>query len=141
MLNTGCGGDRVETGSPEEALLRIKEKGNSNSVLQFYTAETVALLKKYMGLTGMRSETSVDILSFIPEGAEYRITGKKSEKDSCSLTITFVKHPSENAAGQSVGIKMVKENNNWKIDRKDDLKRLIDAYEKRGVEGYLKKIR
>lgn len=141
LLVFSCGGEKVESGSPEEVLLRIKEKGNSNGVLQFYTDDTISLLKKYVSLTGMKKETSVDILSFIPERSEYRISEKRVEADICNLTLNFIKHPSENAVGQPVSIRLVRMNKNWKIDRSEDFRRLIDTFEKRGIEGYLKNIR
>ena len=141
LIFCGCGREKVEAGSPEEALSFVRDKGNSDKVLNFYTDETVNLMKKYMKMTGMKSETSVDILSFIPEGAEYNITGKKIEGNKCFLNLVFTKHNSENAMGQVIAIQMVKDGNSWKIDRKDDFKKLIDSYEKKGIENYLKKIK
>jgi hypothetical protein len=141
LLITGCGRDKIEAGSPEEVLSFIKEKGNSESVFDFYTDDTISFMKKYMKITGMKSETSADILSFIPEGAEYNISGKKIEGDKCSLNLTFTKHGSENAMGQIVPVRMIKEGKSWKIDRKDDFKKLIESYEKKGAEGYLNRIK
>lgn len=141
VIIAGCGRDKIEAGSPEEVLSFIKEKGNSETVLDFYTDDTVSLMKKYVKLTGMKNETAVDILSFIPEGAEYNISGRKIEGDMCSLNLTFTKHGSENAMGQVVPIRMVKEGKSWKIDRKDDFKKLIESYEKKGAEGYLNRIK
>lgn len=141
LIFAGCGRDKIEAGSPEEVLSFIKEKGNSETVLDFYTDDTIDLMKKYVKITGMKSETSVDILSFIPEGAEYNISGRKIEGDKCSLNLIFTKHSSENAMGQVVPVRMVKEGKSWKIDRKDDFKKLIESYEKKGAEGYLNRIK
>jgi len=141
IICSGCGRDKIEAGSPEEVLSFIREKGNSETVLDFYTDETVTLMKKYMKMTGMKNETSVDILSFIPEGAEYTISGKKIEGDNCFLNIAFTKHSSENASGQIITILMIKDGKSWKIDKKDDFKKLIDSYEKRGTEEYLNRIK
>jgi len=141
LVFCNCGRDKIEAGSPEEALAFVREKGNSETILNFYTDETVSLMKKYMKITGMKSETSVDILSFIPEGAEYNITGKKIEGEKCFLNIVFTRHSSENAMGQVVAVRMVKDGKSWKIDRTDDFKKLIDSYEKKGIENYLNKIK
>lgn len=141
LISSGCGRDRVEAGSPEEVLSFIREKGNSETVLDFYTDETVSLMKKYMKTTGMKSETPADILSFIPEGAEYNITGKKIEGNICHLNLVFTKHSAENAMGQSVSLKMIKDGKSWKIDRRDDFKKLLDSYEKKGAENYLNRIK
>lgn len=141
LLIPGCGREKTEAGSPEEVLSFIREKGNSQAVLDFYTDETVSLMKKYMKITGMKSETSVDILSFIPEGAEYNITGKKAEGNTCSLNLVFTRHGSENAVGETVAVKMIKEGKSWKIDRKEDFKKLIESYEKKGAENYLNRIK
>lgn len=141
LIVAGCGRDKIEAGSPEEVLSFIKEKGNSGTVLDFYTDDTIDLMNKYMKITGMKSETSADILSFIPEGAEYNISGRKIEGDKCSLYLTFTKHGSENAMGQVVPVHMVKEGKSWKIDRKDDFKKLIESYEKKDAEGYLNRIK
>jgi len=137
----GCGREKIEAGSPEEVLSLVREKGNSRSVLDFYTDDTVSLMKKYVKITGMKSETSVDILSFIPEGAEYNITGKKIEGNTCSLNVVFTRHGSENAIGETAAVKMIKEGKSWKIDRKDDFKKLIESYEKKGTENYLNRIK
>lgn len=141
FIFAGCGRDKFEAGSPEEVLLFIKEKGNSQTVLDFYTGETVSLMKKYMKISGMKNETSVDILSFIPEGAEYEVTGKKIEGNVCYLDIIFTKHSSENAVGQIVALKMVKEGNTWKIEKKDDFKKLIESYENKKAAEYLNRIK
>ncbi len=141
LIYTGCGREKIEAGSPEEVLSLIREKGNSQNILDFYTDDTVRLMKKYMKITGMKNETSVDILSFIPEGAEYNISGKKIEGNSCSLNLTFTKHVSENAIGQNIAVRMEKDGKSWKIDRENDFKKLIESYEKKGAEDYLNKIK
>lgn len=141
LIIVGCGRDKIEAGSPEEVLSFIKEKGNSDTIFDFYTDDTVSLMKKYVKITGMKSETGADILSFIPGDAEYNISGRKIEGDKCSLNLTFTKHGSENAMGQVVPVRMVKEGKSWKIDRKDDFKKLIESYEKKGAEGYLNRIK
>jgi len=141
LLYTGCGKLKVEADSPEEVLSFIREKGNSASILDFYTNDTISQVNKYVKITGMKNETAADILSFIPEGAEYNVTGKKIEGSNCYISIIFTKHTSENAIGQSVDLRMVKEGKSWKIDRKDDFKKLIESYEKKGVENYLNRIK
>jgi len=141
LIYSGCGREKIEAGSPEEVLSFVRDKGNSETVLDFYTDDTVSLMKKYMKMTGMKKETSVDILSFIPEGAEYSISGKKIEGNSCSLNLTFTKHNSENAMGQVIAIRMIKDGKSWKIDRKDDFKKLIESYEKKGADDYLNRIK
>ncbi len=137
----GCGRDKAEAGSPEEVLSFVRDKGNSGAVLDFYTDDTVSLMKRYMKITGMKSDTSVDILSFIPDGAEYSITAKKIDGNICTMSIVFTKHGSENAVGQTVSVRMIKEGKSWKIDRKDDFKKLIDSCEKKGTESYLNRIK
>ncbi len=141
LIYSGCGRGKIEAGSPEEVLTFVRDKGNSESVLDFYTDDTISLMNKYMKLTGMKSESSIDILSFIPEDTEYSISGKTIEGDTCFLNIVFSKHSTENGMGQVISLKMVKEGNSWKIDRKDDFKKLIESYEKRGAEEYLNRIR
>ena len=141
LISSGCGRKRIEAGSPEEVLTFVRDKGNSETVLDFYTEDTISLMKKYVKMTGMKSETSVDILSFIPEGAEYDIIGKKIEGDICYINLVFTKHSSENAMGQVIALKMIKKGNSWKIDKKDDYKKLINSYENKGVEDYLNKIK
>lgn len=141
LVYSGCSRGKIEAGSPEEVLSFIREKGNSEAVLDFYTDDTVSLMKKYMKMTGMKSETSIDILSFIPEDAEYSISGKTIDGNTCFLNVVFSKHNSENGMGQIISVKMIKESKSWKIDRKDDFKRLIDSYEKKGAEEYLNRIR
>jgi len=141
LIYSGCGRGKIEAGSPEEVLTFVRDKGNSESVLDFYTDDTISLMNKYMKLTGMKSEASIDILSFIPEDAEYSISGKTIEGDTCFLNIVFSKHSTENGMGQVISLKMVKDGKSWKIDRKDDFKKLIESYEKRGAEEYLNRIR
>lgn len=141
MIFSGCGRDKIEAGSPEEVLSFVKEKGNSDTVLDFYTDDTVNLMKKYVKITGMKKETSVDMLSFISEGSEYAVTGKKIDGDSCLLNIVFTRHNSENAVGQMIEIRMIKDGKSWKIDRKRDFEKLIESYEKKGAEDYLNMIR
>jgi len=138
---SGCSRGKIEAGSPEEVLSFVREKGNSETVLDFYTDDTISLMKKYMKLTGMKSETSIDILSFIPEDAEYSISGKTIDGNICFLNIVFSKHNSENGMGQIISVKMIKDGKSWKIDRRDDFKKLIDSYEKKGAEEYLNRIR
>jgi len=141
LIYSGCGREKIEAGSPEEVLSLVREKGNSESVLDFYTDDTVNLLKKYTKITGMKSETSVDVLSFIPEGSEYKINGKKIDDNNCSLNIIFTKHVSENAIGQIIAVQMIKDGKSWKIDRKNDFKKLIESYEKKGADDYLNRIK
>lgn len=141
LLYSSCGREKIEAGSPEEVLSFVREKGNSEAVLDFYTDDTINLMKKYMKLTGMKNETSVDMLSFIPEGSEYNIAGKKIEGDVCFINLIFTKHRSENGMGQIIILKMVKDGSSWKIDRKDDFKKLIESYDKKGAEDYLNRIK
>jgi CRISPR/Cas system type I-B associated protein Csh2 (Cas7 group RAMP superfamily) len=141
LFFSGCGRGKIEAGSPEEVLSLIRDKGNSQAVLDYYTDETISLMNKYVKMTGMKNEASIDILSFIPESSEYSISGKTVEGDTCYLNLVFSKHTSENGIGQVISLKMIKEGDSWKIDRKDDFKKLIDSYEKRGAEEYLNRIR
>ena len=89
----------------------------------------------------MKNESAVNILSFIPVNSEYTITDRKIDDRRCFMNLIFTKHNSENAIGLAIAIKMVKEGKNWKIDRKNDFEKLIESYEKKGAEDYLKKIR
>jgi hypothetical protein len=141
MLTAGCVKKKFEAGSPEEVLNKIKEKGNSMSVMDFYTEDTIIIMKKYMKMTGMKTEASVDVLSFIPENSEYNVIDKKIEGSNCTMNLVFSKHSSENAMGYTVAVKMVKEGNAWKIDRKDDFRTLVESFEKKGAEAYLDRIR
>jgi len=141
LFDSGCGKKKIEAGSPEEVLSFVREKGNSETVFDFYTDETLTYMKKYVKLTGMQKETSVDILSFIPEGAEYNVSGKTVEGNKCNLNIVFTKHSSENGMGQVVALQMIKEGNSWKIDRAEDFKKLIKSYERKGTDEYLNKIK
>jgi CRISPR/Cas system type I-B associated protein Csh2 (Cas7 group RAMP superfamily) len=141
VMLVSCGKGKIEAGSPEEVLSLVKERGNGMGVFELYTDDTISLMKKYMKITGMKNETSADILSFIPEGAEYKINSKKIDGNRCDIEIVFTKHGSENASGQVIMLKMRKKGNGWKIDREDDFRKLIDSYEKRGVENYLDRIR
>lgn len=139
-ISSGCG-KKIEAGSPEEVLFLLKEKGGTSGVMQLYSGETVSSLKKYMKLTGMSEESATDVLGFIPADSEYDITGKKIEGETALLRLRFRKHRTENLAGYTVEIRMVKDGSAWKIDRAADFKTLIKAYEKGGAENYLKNIR
>jgi hypothetical protein len=141
LFPSGCGKKKIEAGSPEEVLSFIKEKGNSVAVFDFYTDDTVSLMKKYMKMSGMKDETSTEILSFIPENSEYNITDRKIEGKNCSMNLIFTRHKSENAVGLLIPVKMVKEGKSWKIDRKIDFQKLIESYEKKGAEVYLDRIK
>ena len=137
----GCGKKKFAAGSPEEVLTFIKDKGQTESVFDFYTDDTIKLMKRYIKITGMKNESAVNILSFIPEKSEYNLTGRKIEGRNCSMNLIFTTHNSENAVGLVIPVNMVKEGNIWKIDRKKDFERLIDSYEKKGGEDYLKRIK
>ena len=137
----GCGKKSFEAGSPEEVLSLIKDKGRTESVFGLYTNDTISMMKKYINISGMKNESAVNILSFIPEKSEYTITDRKIDDKHCSMNLVFTKHDSENAVGLVIAINMVKEGKNWKIDRKNDFEKLIESYEKKGAEEYLKKIR
>ncbi len=141
LFYSGCGRGKIAAGSPEEVLSFVREKGNSETVLDFYTDDTIALMNKYMKMTGMKSEASIDVLSFIPENSEYTVSGKTIEGDTCYINLVFSRHVSENGIGQVISLKMIKEGDSWKIDRKDDFRKLIESYEKKGAEEYLNKIR
>lgn len=140
LLAQGCG-KKIEAGSPEEVLFLLKEKGGTSGVMDLYTDSTVSSLKRYMKLTGMSEESSTDVLGFIPADASYEITGKKIEEDAAYLKLRFTKHRTENLAGHTLEIKMVRDGKTWKIDREDDFSRLVKAYESGGAERYLKNIR
>jgi hypothetical protein len=141
LIYSGCGRGKIAAGSPEEVLSFVREKGNSQTVLNFYTDDTISLMNKYMKMTGMKSEASIDILSFIPENSEYSVSGKTIEGDICYMNLVFSRHVSENGPGQVISLKMIKEGDSWKIDRKDDFRKLIESYEKKGAEEYLNRIR
>jgi hypothetical protein len=136
-----CGKDKVEAGSPEEVLVFIKDRNKSESIFDLYTAETISLAKEYKKITGMKDESLVDALSFIPKDSEYDITEKKIEGGRYSLKFIFKKHPSENALAQIIELVMINDGKNWKIDKKDDYIRLIDSYKKRDADKYLKSIK
>lgn len=140
LLSYGCG-KKIEAGSPEEVLLLLKEKGGTSEVMQLYSDDTVSALRKYMKLTGMSEESATDVLGFIPADSEYRITGKKIEGETAQIRLQFTRHRTENLAGYTVDIRMVKEDKAWKIDREGDFKALIKSYENKGAENYLKNIR
>ncbi len=141
LFYSGCGRGKIAAGSPEEVLSFVREKGNSQTVMDFYTDDTISLMNKYMKMTGMKNEASIDILSFIPENSEYNVSGKTIEGDTCYLNLVFSKHTSENGIGQVISLKMIKEGDSWKIDKKDDFRKLIESYEKKGAEEYLNRIR
>lgn len=138
---SGCGKKKFEAGSPEEVLSLIKEKGKNESVFDFYTDDTIKLMKKYIKISGMKNESAVRLLGFIPEDSEYNVTGRRIEGNNCSMNLMFTKHSSENAMGFSIVINMVKEGKGWKIDRKKDFEKLIESLEKKDAEGYLKRIK
>ena len=136
-----CGKDKVETGSPEEVLIFIKDKSRNEAIFDLYTAETISFAKEYKKITGMMDESLIDSLSLIPKESEYDITEKKIEGDRCSIKFVFTKHPSENARAQIIELAMINDGKNWKIDKKDDYIRLIDSYKKRDADRYLKNIK
>jgi hypothetical protein len=141
ILSGSCGKKKIEAGSPEEVLFLIREKGQTESVFDYYTDDTIQLLKKYIKITGMKKESAVNILSFIPAKSEYNIQDRKIDDRNCSMKLVFTRHTSENAVGLAIAINMVKEGKSWKIDRGKDFKQLIESYEKKGAEDYLKKIK
>ena len=136
-----CGRDKIEAGSPEEVLIFIKDKSRSEAIFALYTAETIGLAKEYKKITGMKDESLIDSLSFIPKGSEYDIVDKKIEGDRASIKFVFTKHPSENAQAQIIELRMINDGKNWKIDKKDDYTRLIDSYKKRDADRYLNNIK
>ncbi len=140
IIPGGCG-KKIEAGSPEEVLSLVKEKGGTSEVMHLYTDSTVSSLRKYMKLSGMTEESATDVLGFIPADSEYRITGRKIEGEAAFIKLQFTKHHTENVAGYTVDLKMIKEGNSWKIDREQDFKTLIKAYENGGAEKYLNNIR
>ncbi len=140
FTQAGCG-KKIEAGSPEEVLFLLKEKGGTSEVMQLYTDDTISYLKKYMKLTGMSEESATDVLGFIPADAEYEITGKKIEDETAFIKLRFKKHHTENLAGYTLDLKMIREDVSWKIERADDFKKLVAAYEKNGAENYLKNIK
>lgn len=140
ILTPACG-KKIEAGSPEEVLFLLKEKGGTSEVMHLYTDDTVSYLRKYMKLTGMSEESATDVLGFIPSDSEYDITSKKIDGETALLKLRFRKHHTENLAGYTLDVRMNKDGKAWKIDREDDFKTLIKAYESRGAENYLKNIR
>ncbi|HOP30362.1 MAG TPA: hypothetical protein PKZ64_12395 [Spirochaetota bacterium] len=140
ILSPACG-KKIEAGSPEEVLFLLKEKGGTSQVMNLYTDGTVSSLRRYMKLTNMSEESAADVLGFIPSDSSYEITGKKIEAEKAILTLRFTKHHTENLAGYTMEIKMVKDGKSWKIDRESDFQKLVKAYESGGAERYLKNIR
>jgi hypothetical protein len=140
ILAQGCG-KKIEAGSPEEVLFLLKEKGGTSEVMNLYTDGTVSSLKRYMRLTKMSEESATDVLGFIPADAAYDITEKKIEGDNAVLKLRFTKHHTENLAGYTMEINMVKDGKAWKINREPDFDKLVKAYESGGAERYLKNIR
>ncbi len=140
ILTPGCS-KKIEAGSPEEVLFLLKEKGGTSEVMNLYTDGTVSSLKRYMNLTKMSEESATDVLGFIPADAAYDITEKKIEGDKAVLKLRFTKHHTENLAGYTMEINMVKDGKAWKINREPDFKKLVKAYESGGAERYLKNIR
>lgn len=138
---SGCGKKKIEAGSPEEVLALLKENSRTSTVFDFYTDDTIKLMKKYISLSGMKQESAVKILGFIPENSEYTVTVTAIDGKNCSMNLMFTKHSSENAVGLPIAINMVKEGKAWKIDRKRDFEKLIESFENKGAEDYLKKIR
>lgn len=140
ILQPGCG-KKIEAGSPEEVLYLLKEKGGTSEVMNLYTDETVSSLRRYMKLTGMSEESATDVLGFIPADTSYEVTGRKIEGETAVLKLRFTKHHTENLAGYTIEVKMVRDGKAWKIDREADFAKLIKSYEGGGAERYLKSIR
>ena len=140
ILASGCG-KKIEAGSPEELLSRVKEKWGTTEVMQLYTDDTVDYLKKYMKLTGMSGESAADVLSFISPYSEYEVSGRSISGDTCTLKLRFTKQSVENLNGLVLDVKMLKENGGWRIDRSDDFKKLVESFKSGGAENYLKSIR
>lgn len=141
IILSGCGKKKIDAGSPEEVLALLKQKGETDSVFDFYTDETIKLMKKYVRLSGMKNESAVKILGFIPENSDYTITDRRIDEKNCSMNLVFTRHSSENAVGLPIVINMVKEGKGWKIDGKKDFEKLIESFEKKKAEDYLNKIR
>lgn len=141
LVLPSCCGKKIEAGSPEEVLFLLKEKWGTSEVMNLYTDKTVSSLRRYMKLTGMSEESATDVLGFIPADASYQVTGKKIEGETALLNLMFTKHHTENLAGYTLEIKMVRDGKAWKIDREADFEKLVKAYESGGAERYLKNIR
>ncbi|MCL2155440.1 MAG: hypothetical protein FWH53_07245 [Leptospirales bacterium] len=141
IICTMCKGDKVQAGSPEEVLLFIKDKSNSEAIFDLYTSETISLAKEYKKITGMKDESLTDSLSLLPKESEYDIVDKKIESDRCLIKFIFTKHPSENAQAQLIELTMINDGKNWKIDKQDDYIRLINSYKNRDADRYLKNIK
>lgn len=141
VVTISCGSKGPAAGSPEEVLMLVKKYGGSGDIMGLYSAGTIKYLEKYMDASGMDKQAAVNTLSFIAEDAEYSVQGLSVKGDSCSMNLKFLKEGPEKSRGLLVKLTMVKENGNWRIDRSDDFKKLLQAQKSGETGNYLDRIR
>lgn len=136
-----CGNKGPAAGSPDEVLYLLKKNGGSPDILGLYSSHTLKYMKQYMKASGMDEQSAINTLSFIDSRAEYEVHNLQLRGDRCSMVVRFMVKGPEKSRGLEVVILMVKENGNWRIDRSDDFKRLLQSQVERGAEKYLGRIR
>ena len=136
-----CGSKGPAAGSPEEVLMLLRQYGGTADVLGLYSSSTIREMERYMEASGMDEQSAVNTLSFIPEGAEYSVQGLVIKGDTCSMDLKYLGYGPEKSRGLLVNLTMVKEKDNWRIDRSADFKKLLESQVNSGAENYLNRIR
>jgi hypothetical protein len=98
---------------------------DGDNLSRFYTKETIAAAKSYADKnkgTGMLY--GLDKKLFV-KGSRFDIVNETNDDSRASVRIKISSHPSVNMIGFETNIKLKNESGAWKIDRAEEIKRMM----------------
>ncbi len=141
LFTAGCSQKEKGAATPEELIERLAECGNGPEILDLYSPGTVKLFDRFIEISGRERADSLRLLNLIPSEEGYRVLDKHCGEKSCSAAIQYTGEGMGNSRGLVVEIKMVHSSGSWKIDREDDLNRMIKASSGNAARAYIDRLR
>ncbi|HOV09617.1 MAG: hypothetical protein BWY23_02233 [Spirochaetes bacterium ADurb.Bin218] len=139
VLGLSCG-KKYPQNSPENIPEMIKKCKNLSDISSFYTKGTMDAVYKYQQYFSQEEFFAFKMLQFMEDSSSYKVIGKKEEHDFVIMDIRLEDPKRENINGIVLSLKLIQENGQWKIDKEDDIKRLLNSASQRSAEGYLNKL-
>jgi len=114
---------------PQNAFLDnaygLASSKDGDDLSRFYTKETIAVSKIYADKNkGTNILSGLDRKLFV-KGSRFDLVSETNDGSRAQVRIRIAAHPSPNMIGFETNIKLKNESGAWKIDRAEEIKRLM----------------
>jgi len=134
-----CSRESEVTGEPEKITDLLRSNYRSSEIRKYYSSKTVEVLEKFGKKNGVSDSELTNILSIIPEKAEFQTLLSKKGDDKCIIKVKFTGGVAENLKGLEISLPVVKEDGAWKVDRTGDFRKMLESVKPGNHESYFER--